>query len=209
MGDFKIIVVNRTGDSGTTGRHVNVMLFQTLPDPLTTDSYSNAWKVRDIQYPGSLGAVDLPEKVEFYVIDHPSGDPRESGPFKVNFGDVVDVTQIDVASAPSVKVTSSGQPKGEIKVSNKAGNVQPLEMALFKNGNKMVSIKNVRPADSVFLAIKPVIYVADIEGIVQGEDFKAVTQASKSTQFPLFPDKTDVKIQITQKASGELVFSEA
>ncbi len=75
MGDFKITVVNNTGASGTPGRHVNVMLFQTVPDPLLTESYSTAWKVRDIQYPGSLGPIDLPEKVEFYVLDKPGGDP--------------------------------------------------------------------------------------------------------------------------------------
>jgi hypothetical protein len=211
MGDFKITVVNKTGDDGTTGRHVNVMLFQTLPDPFMSDSYSSAWKVRDIQYPGSLGPITLPEKVEFHVIDHPSGDPRETGPFDVKFGDIVDITQSDAASAPSVNVivSASGQPKGEIKVSNKAGNVQPLEMALFKNGSKMVSFKGVRPADSTYLAVKPVIYIADIEGIVEGDDFEATTQATRSKQFQLFPGNPHVKIQITQKASGELVFSEA
>jgi hypothetical protein len=209
MGDFEITVVNKTGDDGTPGRHVNVMLFQTLPDPLTTRSYSTAWKVEDVQYPGSLGPILLPEKVEFYVIDHASKNPRTSGPFKVNFGDIAEVTQTDAASAPSVKVVGSGQPKGGIKVKNKGGNKQSLEMALFKNGSKIVSIKNVRPADSVYLAIKPVIYVADIEGIVEGEDFEATTQATTSTQIELFPENLHVKIQITQKDSGELVFSKA
>jgi hypothetical protein len=209
MGDFKITVVNKTGDSGTPGRHVNVMLFQTLPDPLITDSYSTAWKVEDIQYPGSLGPITLPENVEFYVIDHPNGDLRETGPFKVKFGNVVDVTHSITENAPSVKVIGSGQPKGEIKVNNKAGNVQPLEMALFKNGSKMVSFKNVKPADSVYLTVKPSIYIADVEGIVEGDDFEATTQATRSKQFQLFPGNPHVKIQITQKASGELVFSEA
>jgi hypothetical protein len=209
MGDFKITVVNKTGDSGTPGRHVNVMLFQTLPDPLITDSYSTAWKVEDIQYPGSLGPITLPEKVEFYVIDHPNGDHRETGPFNVKFGNVVDVTHRITENAPSVKVIGSGQPKGEIKVNNKAGNVYPLEMALFKNGSKMVSFKNVKPADSVYLTVKPSIYIADVEGIVEGDDFEATTQATRSKQFQLFPGNPHVKIQITQKASGELVFSEA
>ena len=208
MGDFKITVVNKTGESGTKGKAVKVMLFQTVPDPLLTDSYSTAWKVRDIQYPGSLGPIDLPDKVEFYVLDKPGGDTRRTGPFNVNFGDIVDVIQTKVADAPTIKVVGSGQPKGEIKVNNKTGNAQPLEMALFKNGSKMVSFKGVDPADSVYLAIKPVIYIGDIERIVEGDDFVATTQATKSTQFKLFAGKPNLKIQITQKPSGELVFSE-
>jgi ligand-binding sensor domain-containing protein len=82
-------------------------------------------------------------------------------------------------------------------------------MALFKNGSKMVSFKNVKPADSVYLTVKPSIYIADVEGIVEGDDFEATTQATRSKQFQLFPGNPHVKIQITQKASGELVFSEA
>ena len=128
MGDFKITVVNNTGAGPTKGKSVKVMLFQTVPDPLLTDSYSTAWKVRDIQYPGSLGPIDLPAKVEFYVLDKPGGDTRRTGPFSVNFGDVVDVIQTKVADAPTIKVVGSGQPKGEIKVNNKTGNAQPLEM---------------------------------------------------------------------------------
>ena len=81
-------------------------------------------------------------------------------------------------------------------------------MALFKDGSKMVSFKGVNPADSVYLAIKPVIYISDIERIVEGDDFVATTQATKSTQFKLFAGKPNLKIQITQKPSGELVFSE-
>ncbi|CAB4044083.1 Hypothetical predicted protein [Paramuricea clavata] len=208
MGDFKITIENKTGDSGTPGRHVKVMLFQTLPDPLKANSYSTAWKVEDVQYPGSLGPITLPEKVEFFVIDQTADNPRTSGPFNVKLGDEVDVTQTDAASAPNaIKVGS--QPKGGIKVNNKAGNAQPLEMALFKNGRKIVSFKDVRPADSVYLDIKPVIYIADIDDIVEGDDFEATTQATRSTKFQLFPGNPRVKIQITELGTRELVFSKA
>ena len=61
-------------------------------------------------------------------------------------------------------------------------------MALFKDGRQLFSFKNVRPADAVYLAIEPAIYIADVDGSVQeGDDFKAVVQTEKSTMLKLFP----------------------
>ena len=78
---------------------------------------------------------------------------------------------------------------------NEHGNAKPLEMALFKDGRKLISFKKVRPADAVYLAVEPAIYIADVDGSVkEGDDFKAVVQAEKSTVFKLFPDKTKVTI---------------
>ena len=40
-------------------------------------------------------------------------------------------------------------------------NAKPLEMASYKDEDKLISYKNVRPVDTV--AIKPAIYIADVE----------------------------------------------
>ena len=141
------------------------------------------------------------------MLDHPSGGRRQSGPFKVKFGDVVEVTQVNAENAPSANVIGTGQPKGEIKVINKGGNAQPLEMALYKNGSKIVSFKDVNPANAVYLAIRPVIYIANVDDIEEGDDFKAANQASSATQFDLYSGKTKVNIQIKQNPNKQLVFS--
>mgnify|MGYP002803398365 CR=1 FL=1 len=208
MADFKISVVNNTKSSEIPGKHVNVMLFQIKPDPLTVDSYSTAWEVNDIQSPGEIGPILLPEKVQFAVLDTtPAGAPRTTGPKDVKFGQIINVTQTNRADAPEISISGGTEAKKEIKVTNVGGNAQPLEMALFKNGRKLVSFKDVIPGNAVFLAVKPVIYIANVEGIVQGEDFKAANQAAKSTPFQLEADVPDVNIQITQRPSGQIQFS--
>ena len=208
MGDFKISVVNNTGSPNVKGRHVNVMLFQTEPDPLIANSYSTAWKVDDIQYPGKLGPIDLPEKVQFAVLDTtPDGDSRTTGPIDVQFGQTIEVTQKRAAAAPKINIGGDAQPNKEIKVTNLAGNIKSLELALFKNGRKLVSFKDVVPGNAVNLNVKPVIYIANLDGVVQGADFEAANQAAKSTAFHLQAGVPDVTIQITQEASGQLNFS--
>ena len=208
MGDFNISVTNNTNSSDIPGKHVNVMLFQTKPDPLTADSYSTAWEVNDIQSPGLIGPILLPEKVQFAVLDTTrAGAPRTTGPMDVKFGQIINVTQTNADDAPEISISGGTQPKKEIKVTNVGGNAKPLEMALFKDGRKLVSFKDVDPGNAVFLAIKPVIYIANVEGIDQGEDFKAVNQAAASTPFQLEADVPDVNIQITQLPSGQIKFS--
>ena len=208
MGDFKISVVNNTASPNVPGRHVNVMLFQTEPDPLITDSYSTAWKVDDIQSPGTLGPITLPEKVQFAVLDTtPDGTPRTTGPKDVEFGQIINVTQKKSADAPKISISGDAQPNKEIKVTNLSGNNKPLEMALFKNGRKLVSFKGVIPGNAVYLNVKPVIYIANLDGIIQGTDFEAANQAAKSTEFQLQADVPNVQIQITQLPSGQLQFS--
>jgi hypothetical protein len=208
MGDFQISVVNKTGSSNVPGKHVNVMLFQTEPDPLIAESYSTAWKVDDIQFPGTLGPITLPEKVQFAVLDTtPDGDPRTTGPVEVEFGQIINVTQKKSADAPKISVSGEQQPNKEIKVTNLSGNVKKMEMALFKNGRKLVSFKDVIPGNAVYLNVKPVIYIANIDGIVQGSDFLAANQAAKSTEFALQADVPSVTIQITQLPSGQINFS--
>ena len=208
MGDFKISVVNKTGSPNVPGKHVNVMLFQTEPDPLITNSYSTAWKVDDIQYPGKLGPITLPERVQFAVLDKtPDGDDRTTGPMDVEFGQIINVTQKTSADAPKISVSGDPQPQKEIKVTNVGGNVKPLEMALFKNGRKLVSFKTVIPGNAVYLNVKPVIYIANVDQIVEGQDFEAVNQAAKSTKFALQADVPVVTIKITQLPSGQVQFS--
>ena len=208
MGEWRITIENLTGQGGTPGRHVEFMLFQTRPDPLTENSYSSAWKVADVQYPGRVGPIVLPTTVTFYVLDKADGLPRATGPFPVKFGQQIKVTQKRKADAPIVDVTGDPQPKGEIKTINASGNAQSLEFALYKDGRKIVSFKDVPPADAVYLDVKPSIYIADIMGssIKEGDDFKADVQAAKSTQFELFPAVPELQIGIKALPSGETQF---
>ena len=208
MGEWNITISNLTGQPDPPGETVEFMLFQTEPDPLVVNSYSSAWKAVEVQYPGKIGPVVLPSSVSFSVLDEVEGLPRQTGPIPVKFGQQIEVTQKTKAAPPSAKVLGTPQPKGEIKVTNKDGNVQPLEFALYKDGKKVVSYKSVAPADAVYLDIKPVIYIADIDGssIKEGTDFKADAQAAKSTPFELYPDIPDIAIGIKQLPSGEIEF---
>lgn len=208
MGEWNITIENLTGQGGTPPKHVEFMLFQTKPDPLDVDSYSSAWKVADVQYPGTVGPIVLPSSVSFYVLDKAGGLPRETGPYPVQFGQEIVVTQKNKAAAPSVAVSGTPQPNGNIKVTNKSGNAQPLEMALYKEGKKVVSYKDVAPANAVYLNIKQSLYIANIDGssIKEGDDFKAVVQAAKSTEFKLFDNILVVNIGIKQLPTGEIEF---
>lgn len=209
MGEWNITMVNKTGDGGHPHKNVDFMLFQIPPDKLAIDSWTNAWKVAEVGYPGNVGPIVLPTKVQFYVIDRTYSNPRTTGPFDAKFGQTLSVAQKKADDAPIVSITSEKAAEGEIKVVNEVGNAKPLEMALYKNGRKLLSFKDVRPADAVYLAVEPAIYIADVDGSVkEGVDFKAVVQAAKATQFQLFPDKTKVTILIKQLGSGELQFVE-
>ena len=86
MGEWNIAISNLTGQGGATGKHVEFMLFQTERDPLVVNSYSGAWEVADVQYPGKIGPIVLPSSVSFYVLDEAEGLPRENGPIPVNSG---------------------------------------------------------------------------------------------------------------------------
>ena len=209
MGDFKINVVNQTGDGGLPPETVNFMLFQTVQN-LEVESWTKAWKVAKIGYPGNVGPVPLPEKVEFYVIDETYGNPRHSGPTNVLFGQTYSVVQKDKDAAPEIQPTNETAPKGQIKIINARGNPKRLEMALFKNGKQLLSFKNVRPADAVFLSVEPSIYIADVDGsVIEGQDYKAVDQRAKAKRFQLFPEKPDVTILLKKLPSGEITFEEA
>lgn len=208
MGEWNITIHNLTGEGGLPARSVQVMLFQSVPDKMIVDSRSTAWHIADIQYPGSLGPIKLPAEVKFFALDKTSGLSRATGPFDANFGQIIEVTQKKKENAPSVAVSGEKQPQGEIKVTNMGGNAQALEMALYKSGKKIVSFKDVNPGQAVYLAVKPVLYIADIEGkrIVTGDDFEAVVQAAQSTPIPLNAALPEVVIGIKQKPTRELFF---
>ena len=209
MGDFSINVVNQTGDGGLPADTVNFMLFQTVQD-LKVESWTKAWEVAKIGYPGSVGPIALPEKVEFYVVDTTYGNPRHTGPINVVFGQTYSVVQKDKDAAPEIQPTKETAPKGQMKIINARGNPKRLEMALFKNGKQLLSFKNVRPADAVFLSVDPAIYIADVDGsVIEGQDFKAVDQRARAKRFQLFPGKPDVTILLKKLPSGEITFEKA
>ena len=169
MGDWKITVFNNTDSSGLEPVTVDFMLFQTVPE-LTTNSWSSAWEVAEVGYKGQVGPITLPEKVEFCVLDESYGTPRKTGPFPVSFGQVIEVKQESKDSSPEISQSSENPPKdGEIKVVNAKGNPKPLEFALYKNGKKLLSYNSVPSADSVYLSVKPTIYIAQVQnGSIRG-----------------------------------------
>ena len=210
MGDWKITVFNNTDSTGLDPVTVDFMLFQTVPE-LTIESWSAAWEVAEVGYKGEVGPIILPVKVEFYVLDESYGNPRKTGPFPVSFGQAIEVKQENKDASPEISQSSENPPKdGEIKVVNAKGNPKPLEFALYKNGKKILSYKGVPPADSVYLSVKPTIYIAQVQkGTTRiGDDFKALVQSDSATQFGLFPDKLVVNIGVFQKPSKELYFKQ-
>ncbi len=211
MASWKLRVTNRSGSN------VKVMIFQTVPDDLMTDSYCTAWKVVEAPHPGDFN-VELPEAFQFYVIDQPNGGERESGPYPVYYGQEVKVLQKNAADAPTVTAKFDEYvPKDQIKVTNLVGNAQPLEMALFKKDSKMVCYKDIVPNTFLYMAIKPTVYMVVVSGVKQGQEFltdsivhsggQMMFIMSGLTEFKLLKSKPAMNIEITQKSSGEYVFT--
>ncbi len=216
MASWKLRVTNRSGSN------VNVMIFQTVPDDLMTDSYCTAWRVVEAPHPGDFN-VELPEAFHFYVIDQPNGGERKSGPYAVSYGQEVKVLQKNGAEPPTVTAKfDDNVPKDQIKVTNMAGNAQPLEMALFKKGSKVVCYKDIVPNTFLNMAIKPKVYLAVISGVKQGQEFPTNSIIHNDFQqlyimsglamfkpgFELLKSKPAMNIQLTQESSGEYVFTD-
>jgi hypothetical protein len=159
--------------SNRTRTKVDVMIFQTMPDALIYGSYFTAWKVEKIPDPGDI-RLELPETFEFCVIDYLGEVERQTGPFPINYGDEIKISQPTAAKAPTVTmIFNENIPKDRIKVINLSGNAQPLEMALFKNDSKMVFYKDIVPNSFVYMAIKPSVYMAVVGPVKQGQEFLA------------------------------------
>ena len=93
---------------------------------------------------------------------------------------------------------------------NEDGNAKPLEMALYKDEDKLISYKNVRPVDTVTLAIKPAIYIAGVERLFREDvNFESFIHAEKATMFKLSPLKPNITISIKKLSSGEVQFKDA
>ena len=213
-GEWNITVLNQTGAEGLPGDVVDFVLFQTELNPSSCNDCSSIWKIAEVGYPGKIGPIRLPSKVEFCVIDESYGNIRQSGPIPVNFGETISIVQKNPDDAPivsSVKLTNEEASEGTIDVTNERGNAKPLEMAFYKDGDKLISYKNVRPADTVTLVIKPAIYIAHVErgSFVKGTNFESFIHGEKATMFKLSPVKPDITISIKQLSSGELQFEEA
>ena len=112
---------------------------------------SSIWKIAEVRYPGKIGPIRLPRKVEFCVIDESYGNIRQSGPISVKFGETISIVQKEPDDAPTVKLTDAGAPQVKINMINEGGNAKTLEMAFYKDGDKLISYKNVRPADTVHM----------------------------------------------------------
>ncbi len=211
MAAWKIRVTNRSGSK------INVMIFQTVPNDLMTDSYCTAWRVVDAPHPGNFD-VELPETFDFYVIDQQNGGERKSGPYSVYYGQEVEVLQKNAAEPPTVTVKFNEYvPKDQIKVTNLADNAQPLEMALFKKDSEMVSYKGIVPNTFLYMAIKPTVYMVVVSGVKQGQEFLTYSIVhsdgqmkfimSVPAEFELLRSKFAMNIEITKKPSGEYVFT--
>ena len=205
--DWRITLFNEVKNDPESAKDVSVMIFQAADE---TDSYSSAWCLLKIPSPGRVGPIKLPKKVQFGVVDKIEDDiPRLSGPKDIEFGQHANVVQKNEEHGAQIMIEGDSQPGKEIKATNSKGNVQSLEMALYKNGKKLVSFKDVVPNTSVSFLLQPeVVYVIDGANIAKGEDFKASDEIDKATKFSLTSDKLDVNIKITRKSSGELEFSE-
>ncbi len=181
------------------------------------DSYCTAWTVVEAPHPGDFN-VELPEAFDFYVIDQPNGGERKSGPYSVYYGQEVKVLQKNAAEPPTVTVKfDENVAKDQIKVTNLAGNAQPLEMALFKKGSKVVCYKDIN------MVIKPRVHLAVVSGVNQGQEFPSssivhvhydlpVTSIISGLTmfelgFELVNSKPVMNIQMIQKSSGEYVFT--
>ena len=205
--DWRITLFNEVKNDPESAKDVSVMIFQAADE---TDSYSSAWCLLKIPSPGRVGPIKLPKKVQFGVLDKIEDDiPRLSGPVDIEFGQHANVVQKNEEHGAQIMIEADSQPGKEIKATNSKGNVQSLEMALYKNSKKLVSFKDVVPNTSVSFLLQPeVVYVIDGANIAKGEDFKASDEIDKATKFSLTSDKLDVNIKITRKSSGELEFSE-
>ena len=205
--DWQITLFNEVNDEAESGKDVSVMIFQAAHD---TSSYCSAWCLVNVPSPGRVGPIQLPKKAKFGVLDKTEDDiPRLSGPVDVEFGQYANVFQTNLEHGAKIKIDGDPQPDNTIKATNSKGNVQSLEMALYKNGNKLVSYKDVVPNTSVSFLLEPeIVYVTDGTNIIKGCDFKASDEIQKATKFSLSSDKLDVCIKITRKSSGQLDFSE-
>ena len=206
--EWKITVVNKTGDSGLRPATVKFMLFQVArPTQLSIASRSTAWRVSEVGYPGSIGPIVLPSEVQFYVKDRSCGNLRNTGPFDIATGQAYSVVQKTIEEVPRVQLAPQLATPGEIKIINEKGNAKPLDIVLSKDGHKLLSVEYVRPATVFCFDIEPAVYVATVDDVcAHGADFRAVLQADRSTKFHLDPRDGELTIWIKQLKSGEIVF---
>ena len=230
MATWKIRLLN------TTGMNVDVMVFQVVPNSFIHRSCFTAWSVANQPSPGNTG-LELPETFEFCVIDYFGDQERQTGPYEVKYGYEVKISQPNAEYAPTVTCKfNENIPQDRIKVCNLKGNAQPLEMALFKNGRKMVFYKDVQPNGYEFMAIKRSVYMAVVSGVKPGQEFPTISHLynvleavgsysdslkmvsnsepakvgsySEPSEFQLLEDKLVMDIIITMDKSGEYVFTQ-
>ena len=113
------------------GEVVDFVLYQTELDPSSCNNCSSIWKIAEVRYPGKIGPIRLPSKVEFCVIDESYGNIRQSGPIPVNFGETISIVQKKPDDAPTVKLTDEEAPQGKINVINEGGNAKTLFSFFF------------------------------------------------------------------------------
>ena len=114
------------------GEVVDFVLYQTELDPTSCNNYSSIWKIAEVRYPGKIGPIRLPSKVEFCVINESYGNIRQSGSIPVNFGETISIVQKKPDDAPTVTLIYEEAPQGKNNVINEGVNAKPLEMAFYK-----------------------------------------------------------------------------
>ena len=87
---------------------------------------SSIWKIAEVRYPGKIGPIRLPSKVEFCVIDESYGNIRQSGPIPVTFGETISIVQKKPDDAPTVTLIYEEAPRGKNNVINEGGNAKPI-----------------------------------------------------------------------------------
>ena len=206
---WQITIINNTKRETKPGREVNVMLFQALSHSTVGKSYSSAWFVEITSPPGRIGPIPFPKKAQFGVLDKPNGIPRLTGPYNVEGGQNVNIVYKDPHHPPKIEISGEAQSNKEIKVTSASGNAKALDVALYKRDKKLVCFKDVNPNQQVGFLLEPVLYIVDVdETVSQGDDFEVSVHASRATKIKLSEDKVDVEIEITQRASGQLDFTE-
>ena len=126
MIEWNITVLNQTGARWLPGEVVDFVLFQTELDPSSCNNCSSIWKIAEVGYPGKIGPIRLPSKVEFCVIDESYGNIRQSGPIPVTFGETISIVQKKPDDAPTVTLIYEEAPRGKNNVINEGGNAKPI-----------------------------------------------------------------------------------
>ena len=215
MTEWKITVVNKTGEDSVTGEGstVSVVLFQSPPQTEDTDTHPCAWVVEKIAYPGEIYEICLPNEFELAIIDdhEANGSERITGPFSISSGASVYLTQKCKADPPTyeIKGKAMANDSSTVRVYNNEGNVQSLQMVLWKKGKKLIQSNKILPGHSVHLGVQPKINIGDVGSINvirEGDSLEDYDVTTLSKGFKLLPSNPFLTIDVHQKASGELTF---